>query len=299
MRPITPQPGYTADDLKALLATKRFIYVDCYTFQNKDGVTLRYSTAQRDVNIFASVADGHPAAYTSKEVKVSGIKVEVGVGVEVDEQELDLTYSPTQPYQGIPFAEALLVGRFDGATIRRDRYFSAGWGTPWVGGVPFFIGRTSSLDKVGRSGATMKVKSDLVLFDTQMPRKVYQTGCLHTFGDPGCTINRALFTTAGLTFTGSTDSVILWAGATAVMEKGTIQMVDLGGATQVRTIDDVVVGSVLKLASPLDFDPGAGVHFLAVQGCLKTYAACGDYNNQQNYQGFPFIPVAETASGSL
>lgn len=299
MRPITAQPGFTGADLLALLATKRFIYVDCYTINNKDGISLYYTTAQRAVDIDASVEAGTPVSYTSRDTKVSGLSSETSVGITVDEQELHFGYTAGQKYQGIPYAQALLTGRFDGAIVRRDRYFAENWGSPWVGGVPMFVGFTSTLDKVGRSAATFKVKSVLVKFDTNMPRKVMQSGCLHVFGDPGCTIDRGLYQTAGNTLAGTTDSIMFWAGATAKMKNGIVQVVDLGGATEVRTIDSVDVGVALNLSYPLDFVPSVGAAFVAGEGCDHTYARCGEFSNQANYQGFPFVPVAETASGSV
>lgn len=299
MKPVTAQPGYTAADLIALLATKRFTWIDAYTFINKDGVTLCYSTAKRNIQVTNPVAGGPPVVYTSREVKVSGLDVDVSVGVEVDEQEMKLDYSPTQNYQGLPFSQALMNGKFDGGVVRRDRYFRADWDSPVIAGVPMFVGNVSTLDKVGRSESTMKVKSDCTVFELQMPHKVYTPGCLHVFGDPGCGIDRTAFSTSGTTLAGSTDSIINWAGATELMAKGTIQILDLGGATEIRTIDDVVVGSQLLLSSPLDFEPAVGTSFVAIQGCLRTYAACGTYANTANYLGFPFVPVAETASGSV
>lgn len=295
MRPITPQPGYTEDDLKALLATKRFAFTDCFTILNKDLEVLRYCTTAKDVEIENPV-DGEPGPviFNSKTVLVSGLKLEIGVGVEVDEQTMRMDFPQDAEYRGLPFPTAIRYGRFDGGTIRRDRYFCERLGEPWIAGCPLFVGKTSTADKIGRSFAELKVKSDLVLLKMPMPRKLFQPQCLHTLFDPGCGLDKTAFEQTGTTETGSTASVINWAGATAGLVAGTVYVEDAGGVTLVRTIESVS-GHAVTLTYPLDFVPPVGTHFKMYPGCVRTFARCGDFSNTANYQGFPFIPVAETA----
>lgn len=295
MRPITAQPGYTEQDTKDLLATKQFAYTDCFSVFNKDLEILRWCTTQKDVVIETPV-DGEtgPATFTSKQVLVSGLKLEIGVGVEVDEQTMRMDFPSGLEYRGLPYPTAIRYGRFDGGTIRRDRYFTDKLGNPWMGGVPLFVGKTSTAEKIGRSFAELKVKSDLVLLKMPMPRKLFQPQCLHTLFDPGCGLEKAAYEQSGTTESGSTASIIKWSGATAGLKAGTIYIEDAGGVTLVRTIESVS-GSNIALTYPLDFTPMTGTHFKAYPGCVRTYARCGEFGNQANYQGFPFVPVAETA----
>jgi len=293
MRPITPQPGYTEQDLHDLLATKRFIYVDCYTMSNKDGRVLLYSSAQKDVDIKTPVAGGMGVVYSSKRVKVSGLKLETGVGVEIDEQSMHLDFGPDEMYVTMKFAAALRYGRFDGGSVRRDRYFAASWGN-WVAGVPMFVGKVSSLDKLGRSFADLKVKSDLVLLSTPMPRKLFDPSCLHTLFDPGCGLNKADYVSAGTVGAGATAVVIPWSSSSSQFSYGTFEVDDQAGATLVRTID-LATDSELVLSYPLEFAPGEGTNFRAYPGCIRSYERCGEFNNTQHFQGFPFVPVSETA----
>lgn len=298
MRPVFPQPGYTEADIHALLASKRFVYVDCFTIVSTDGHTLRYSTAQKNVDVFP-IDDPDaivPVTFTSKEVKISGLKTVIGVGVEVDEQEMKLDYSATQEYQGQAFSTAILRGRFDGANIRRDRYFCAKWGAPLIGGTTMFIGKTSTADSVGRSSATIKVKSDLVLLSMNMPRKLFQPMCNWTVFDLNCGLNRDDYTQYGITAGGSTSSLIIPTGITGTgnFVNGVIHIEDADAVIEVRTIKDVVGGNFV-LAYPLDFEPGSGVHFSCYPGCNRTYGRCGEYGNQARYQAFEFVPKAETA----
>jgi len=296
VRPITPQPGFTESDLITLLATREFIFVEAYTILTKDQGVRRYSTAQKDVDIQIPV-DGAagPVVFTSRQVQLSGIRTEMGVGVEVDEQTLNLAFPETLTYiPGLPFSQAIRLGRFDGATVRRDRYFRKDWISHWVGGVPMFVGKVSSIDRFSRSNAQLKVKSDLALLNTPMPRKLMQATCLHTLFDPGCGLYKLAYQTAGVVGSGSTIDTIYWSGANSGFALGTIEIEDAGGVTIVRTIDRVDTG-VLYLASPLESIPIVGMNFKAYPGCNRTYARCNDFNNRPNYQGFPFVPTAETA----
>lgn len=48
--------------------------------------------------------------------------------------------------------------------------------------------------------------------------------------------------------------------------------------------------------SPLPFPPNAGDTFIAYPGCDKTQATCSSkFNNLANFEGFPYVPVPETA----
>ena len=298
MRPIFPQPGHTEQDLHDLLQGRRFIYVDCFTIRAKDGSVLRYSTAQRDVRVIP-VDDPDavlPVTYTSNQVKVSGLKTVIGIGVEVDEQDLQLDYSPSQEYMGQPFSAAIRRGRLDGAIIRRDRYFARKWGTGWIAGTPMFVGRMSSVDRVGRSAATIKVKSHLVLLNMNMPRKLFQPQCNWTLFDPGCGLDRDDYTQLGQIDAQSTSSMVYVSGIQGIenFKYGVMQIQDGDAFTEIRTIKNVG-GNFFELSYPLDFVPSAGTPFSCYPGCIRTYERCGDYNNRHRFQAFEFVPQAETA----
>lgn len=310
MRPVYPQPGHTEAEIHALLATKKFVFADCLTITTLGGDTLRYTTAQKTVSVYPLFDPSAPlkSDYTSNAVKISGLKTTIGIGVEVDEQDLQFDYNADQKYMGIPFSQALARGKFDGAGIRRDRYFAEVWGymnsstgvevpTDFIGGTPMFIGKFSNVRDAGRSSATITVKSDLVLMNIQMPRKLYQPSCTHTLFDSGCLLDREDFRVPGLTETGSTASRIKWSSITNDYKFGTMHFFDEAGVLQVRTIEDVDFGNKIAILSlPLDYNPGAGRPFDAFVGCIRTLARCQELNNEEHFQAFPFVPVAETAN---
>lgn len=296
MRPVTLQPGFSLSDFTDLLATRRFVFVDCYTIENKDGQTLRSSTGQKTALISNPVSgEGSETAYPVNGVKIGGLTLNIGIGADVDEQNLQIDYSDTQNYLGQPFGSALLIGRFDGAMVRRDRYFAPEWGTPWVGGVPLFVGRSSSPDKVGRSSANLRIKSETVLLDLPMPKNVYSTQCQHIVFDPGCTLEKALFAVAGVVGIGATSTVLPWTGGTSSFTGGTVQVEDGLGVVYVRTIREYSDGA-LRLYEPLPGPPEVGTNFVAFPGCNRTRDRCiALQGHDDNWRAYPFVPVPETA----
>lgn len=294
MRPIIPQPGYVEADVTLMLASRQFAFADCYTIQPRYGDPILLTTSGKKVTVVP--IDGvSPTDYLSPgNLQVSGLRLKVGVGTEVDEQDMGISYDQTAQAWGIPWGRAIRLGRLDGATISRDRFFSKNWDSPWVGGIPLFRGKISSVDSITRAGANVKVKSDLVLLNTNMPRDLYQPGCVHTLYDPGCGLDRGDFKQDGIAESGSTSQVINWAGATEDLSLGMIHMDTPEGVTLVRTIRKATT-TQLFLAYPLDFTPETGTAFEAYPGCSRTYERCGELSNQEHFKGFPFLPVAETA----
>lgn len=301
MRTIFPQPGKTAQQLKDLLASKQFIFADCFTIYPKVGDPLRYTTAQRRVDVYPNDAPAAIQYFYSDRVKVSGLQMRAGIGVEVDEQTLIMDFDKDYVYYGMSMAQAIKFGRLDGSTVRRDRYFAPNWGTPnspidWIGGVPMFQGRFSTVERVSRSSAEFKVKSHLLLLNMQMPRNLYQAMCNNTFGDVVCGVNRQALEVATTVGAGSDALTIYTAAAAANMKYGTAHFQDQYNVTQIRTIKEVIVGSRVILAAPLDFAPGIGEVIKLYPGCPRTFEACRDlYNNTSQFRGFPAVPTPETA----
>jgi hypothetical protein len=300
MRPITPQPGFTESDLTDLLASRQFIYADCYTIIPKTGDPQRYTSAQRDVSVIP-LDDAQRRTYAAGKVLIDGLLIKTSVGVEVDEQEITLDYSDQPDYQNhMTWAQALLRGRLDGAHLRRDRFFASSWGSPWVAGVPMFLGLVSSLTAVGRQSATVSVKSDLVLLDVQMPRDLFEPNCKNTWGDDACGLDQSDFATAGTIGASPTRSIIPWSGSSTDFTLGKIHISSGDSVTRVRTISRADA-SYLYLSYPLDFDPVEGNNFTAYPNCRRLKDNCityhGDPDWRTRFKGFPFVPVAETAIG--
>lgn len=298
MRVVIPQPGYTAQDTHDLLATKRFSYVECFTINPIGQSPILLSSGQRKVRVVPiDTPMGLPVAYGDNTLLIQGLKMKGAIGVEVDEQSMQLLFAPTRTYMGLPIAEAIRLGRFDGCVITRDRFFGPDWNT-WIGGTRMFQGRFSTVDNVSRSQATFKIKSRLLVLTTQMPKDVYQAGCSWTFGDNGCGIDRSTYEIISTAGASSTRIRVNCAAVLAEHQMGTVNMDDANNFTQVRSIKAVSPGNWFEVVYPFDQEVTTGANLRLYPGCARTYEgpnSCETYNNQDQYRGFPFIPVAETA----
>lgn len=299
MREITPQPGFTALEVEGVMESGQYVYTDCFTIYPLQGDALRYTTYQRDISVLPLDGGATRQLFYGNRLLIKGLRVNASVGIEVDEQELNLDYTNDLYFQNqLSWAQALLLGRLDGATIRRDR-FIANSNRVWMGGFPMFRGLVSTLKTVGRASATMNVKSDLVLLNVQMPRDLWEANCKNTLGDPICGINLEDYAVLGTVGSGSTRNYLVWSGVSSDYALGKIHIANGDSTTRVRTISRVD-GSGIYLSYPLDFDPEDGLSFTAYPGCDRTMDRCPFFHPtdwQKFFKGFPYIPVAETAVG--
>ena len=298
MRDIYLQPGYSESDFTALMDSRVFVYADCYTVVMASGSTSLYTAAQYDTQVAANIDTSTPAVYYANDLLIEGLKFRIGIGVDVDEQQITFKYNPDTPapISGQTVAAALHRGAYDGARIIKDRYYAADWGRPWIAGVRLFSGRVGSISSIGRTEASLSVRSDLALLNIDMPRNVFQEVCNHTLFDSGCGKVKSSYAVTGTVGAGSTRSKINWTGAirTPPLDLGTITIASATAAQYVRTIRKATATG-LELAYPLDFDPVVGTSFTAYPGCPRTYASCQTFANTANFKGFPYVPVVESA----
>lgn len=304
-RPITAQPGYVVADTENLLAGRQFVFADVFKITLVDGNhKYYYTTAQQNVSV-VPLDDPMRVLYLADQVQIQGLRFSLGVGVEVDEQTVTLAYHEADTILGVPFAEALRRGYLDGASIKRDRFFAANWGSPttaFVGGIPMFHGRVSSLDSIGRTEGKVKVKSEMVLLDIDMPKHLWQATCLNTWGDLNCGVNQDTYSVIYTLTVNATTTFIPWPAASHTYDLGKIHVMDGYSVTHVRSIRNIQPGVGLQLSYPLPFAPVAGNDVTIWPGCgrttdgtpgCKTYWGGTDYVD--HFRGYPFVPVAETA----
>jgi hypothetical protein len=299
VRTIQPETGFTEADVKAVIASRQFIFTDCFTITAPNGDKIRCCSTQQDV-IVIPWGGGVKVTFTSKGVKVSGVRTVCQAGVEVDEQEAQIDFDTSMLFQGISIPRAFMWGRFDGGSLTRDRYFAQSWGvnnapTVWMGGTRMYAGKIADIDEIGRSYVKFKTRSDLGLLNINVPTTLFQPSCRNAIYDLGCKLDRTAHQTNGFMGAGSTNTTINWTGALAKHALGTIYIVDVSGVTLVRTIRKVNPGVSLTLAYPLEVNPTAGQAFAVYEGCDRSYTRCGVLGNQANFRGYPFVPTEETA----
>ena len=271
-------------------------FAECFTFYTANGQTFYYTNLDVPVQIGT-------AYFYANSVRVEGMKFKLSIGLSADEQSITCYANLTDTVNGVPFMQALRKGVFDGGYVQRQRAFfdPAAWPpAPGVapvalGSVQLFYGRVSTIGEIGRTQATMSVKSLPILLDIGMPRNCYQPSCSHTLFDGGCGLLKSSFQSSGTFGAGSSLVAAVWAGADPKYVHGTLEV-----TSGVDIYDQVTVGGsgsgVLNLARPLRFMPAIGDTFNVTWGCDHTQTTCDvKFLNKKNFRGFPYVPPAETA----
>jgi hypothetical protein len=300
VRKVTLQPSYTLADFNALLATGQFVIANCFTITANQGAVVRLTDAQEDVSI-VGWNDVSRYTYSARKVVIHGLKAESTMGTQVSEQDISIAYDANALFQNWkPWAQAMLLGRLDGALIARDWAVAPAWGQPYVGVARMFSGYVAELDSVGRTLAKLKVRSDLERLAVQMPRDLFLPRCKNVFGDFRCGVDLNTVAQLGTVGAGATRTTIPWTGASTAYGLGKLHITNGDTVTRVRTIRKADATN-LYLSYPLDFDPTAGLQFTAYPGCTRLLTGangCQTYHPsdyQSRFGGYPFVPVAETA----
>jgi hypothetical protein len=294
--------------LDALLATDSFVQADLYTFTlANNGPVLRYTLADTDISYSGAtwVHDG-PLIGT-------GSKGHWKRGLDVDTWQCSIMPRATDPITGAAYPDSIgsaswlaaaRAGALNGALVTIDRAYFPTWpafprpiAIQPTGVLRWFGGRPASID-VGRTQCQITLNSHLELLDTQMPRRLFQPGCINTLFDVGCTLNAAAYATSGTINAASNSAVIVatigtpsWTGTFAL---GRIKMTSGANAGFSRSIR-LASSPNFTLLSPFPFPLASGDTFSAWPGCDKTLATCTVFGNAANFGGTPYVPIPETA----
>ena len=189
----------------------------------------------------------------------------------------------------ITFLEAMWLGQFDGALVQLERAFMPTYGDTSPGTVILFAGRVSDID-CSRTGVDLRCRSHLELLNIQMPRRLWQSSCTHTFGDAMCQFDRTGLQETFACLEGSTSTSIATGVApspSTLYDQGTIVGVGGANAGSSRTISQLADGYVsvrkafLSAVVPGDL-------FQLLPGCDRTFATCTSvFNNAVHFGGFP------------
>jgi uncharacterized phage protein (TIGR02218 family) len=168
-----------------------------------------------------------------------------------------------------------------------------------VGALHWFSGRVAESD-VDRYAARVTAVSDVELLDVQVPRDVYQPGCLNTLGDSLCGVTLAALAVTG-TASGpsSADRTTVphsLPQAAGHFDLGIMTMTGGANTGQRRTVRRHTTGQ-LQVLQPWPLPVVAGDSFSVRPGCDKTQGTCTTkFSNLARFRGMPYIPVAETVT---
>ncbi len=281
-----------------LLASRQFYSADLYQFSLVGGGQLYYCGGDTDIvwDGFTWTAGGTIGPYFDR--KDNKAKCHWKVGVEVDTLVFDVLPG-TSTVIGSPFLSAVRQGVFDGAELTLYRAFMPTYGNVAAGTVIMFVGRVAEIDG-GRAIATFSVNSHLELLNLNMPRNLYQSGCVNTLYDNACTLSSANYSVTGSATTGSTTSVIntTLTQATGYFDLGVVTFTSGANNGLSRTIKNYIQGlpGTLSLILPLPVVPSIGDTFLVAAGCDKQQTTCqSKFSNLANFRGFPYVPENSTA----
>jgi uncharacterized phage protein (TIGR02218 family) len=159
-----------------------------------------------------------------------------------------------------------------------------------------FVGRVAEID-AGRSLATFSVNSHLELLNLNMPRNLYQSGCVNTLYDANCTLNQASFAVAG-TLSNVTSPATFNATLSqpaGFFNLGSITFTSGANAGLSRTVKSWGANTI-NLIAPFPVAPAIGDGFNIYPGCDKSQATCSaKFGNLKNFRGFPYVPENSTA----
>lgn len=269
---------------------------ELFTITLADNVTqFLWTTFDRNLTYSGST-------WTALGVLIKRNRMTVRNTVEVPELEIAITALDSVQLKGLNLKTAIHNGIFDGARITHYRVFMPSPGDTSLGLVTMFVGRMSQA-VLTASGVTFTAKGDNVLMNQQAPRNLYQTTCLHTFCDPGCTLLQPNYTTTNTVGASPTTIFVPWGSVPATPSLyilGTITFnsgVCIGQVRTIRNADNTGV----YLTYPTYGTPSPADTTSLLMGCARTLTACQTHtdkngnpvNNQTNFRGYPFIPQVE------
>lgn len=278
--------------LVALLNSGKPIqYADLYTITLTNGTVYRWTSERFPITGNGNTWTVGPALYRGK--------VRWTLGTSVDDLDVTITDNVGTTIGGVGIMASIRAGGLLGATLQVDRcYWGVGQTLP-VGALFVFSGTVGEI-KGGRHSVDLKVNSPLALLDTQLPRELWQAGCLNTVYDAACTLAVATFSVTATTTTASDATRTAFqtnlAQAGGYFNQGyAIGLTGANAGFQRAIKTHSSSGGVLVSASPWPFAVGIGDTFTVVPGCDGTQSTCTNkFANVIHFRGQPYIPTANT-----
>lgn len=223
------------------------------------------------------------------------------IGVEVSELEITMQGGDGVVVSGKPLGQFAREGGFDGAVVEVRRDFAEGWENASCGSLNMFTGRVGEAQVTGTE-VVISLKSMIEMLNVQMPRNVYQAGCLHTLYAPGCNVTAASYEVdLSVGPSGNTRFTAVLQDAvqeTGYYELGTIECLTGLNTGEKRTVKRYVLDGtdgIFRVAVPWPYIPEFTDVFRVKPGCDKRHETCDTkFGNLSNFRGFPVIPVPES-----
>jgi len=274
-----------------LNSSNQFYMAEIYTFTLSNNSVLRYTSLDVDVSYNGNT-------FSSQGLLIKRGKITQTIGVEVGELDLEV-YPTTANIGNDAWLPAARNGALDGASVLLQRLFYSDWNSNAVGSANFFFGNVSDIDPIGRTKASIKVKSILELLSVPWPLHLYEAPCQWPLYANGCGLNKTSFTVSGNVVGNNSNTSVVYTNmnqANNYFDLGVISFNsgNLNGTR--RTIKSFAdANNAVTLIVPLPTAPGNGATFTIYPGCDHKKTTCNNtFTNSNNFRGMPYIPVSET-----
>lgn len=276
--------------LTFLNSAKQVIMVDLFTFELRNGQTLRYCTHSSPVTFAGLTWLPAPAGLTRS-------KIRWATGVEVDTLDIVFQADSSILIGSVPLMAAAVKAQFDNARVTLARLFMSDWNTP-VDAVTLFQGSTAPAEAL-RTALRLTVKSALDGLNVQIPADVFQVPCVHKLYDSGCGVNVATYRVTGTVAAINADGSLALglAQADKYFQMGALKFTSGQNTGLTRTVKSYAGGTVY-LTSPFPFPVALGDAFTITPGCdkIRTGDCTNKFANTARFTAFEFIPAPETAA---
>lgn len=288
--------------MAALFAARRWYTAKLFTFALQDGTVYRFCSGDQDLVVSGLTysCGGTTGPYFEKADKKATTKR--SIGTSVDQMVFDVIPGAWAP-EGLPFSLAVRFGLFDGADFTYQRINMGTPGDTSAGAILMFGGLVGEID-YSNSAAQFTINSYLDILNIQMPRNVYQAGCLNTLFDVSCTLAQASFLNTGAVSGGVSPSAsafavsgVAAAAPTGYFNLGKVQFTSGKNAGVWRAVQSHSAGppATLTVFPPFGFVPVLGDTLAAYPGCDKTQSTCTNkFANLANFRAMPFTPQVQT-----
>ncbi|MET3134611.1 putative phage protein (TIGR02218 family) [Oxalobacteraceae bacterium GrIS 1.11] len=282
MRDATPR-------LVAILDSATFVKCNLFHLTLASGIDYFWTDADVDI-----VANGR--IYDSGGPSIQGAKYNLVRGMQVSTLELRVLVAPKDLIAGVPWFLATRSGALKNAEVVIEKAFMPAWGQPaeTLGIFRGYVNESADAEQE----VTLSVVSDSNRLNTQIPRAIFQAGCMRTLYDAGCGLPRASYSVT------STAQAVPNRYSFAIdlpQPDGYFSLGELiftsGPNAGVRRSVKAHRQGMIELSYPLVFDLAAGDSFIVRAGCDRTRGpnGCAKFGNLANFKGTPYIPPPEVA----
>ncbi|MDC5503119.1 DUF2163 domain-containing protein [Acinetobacter baumannii] len=277
--------------LIALLDANQFIMADLYTITTIQGIEYRYTNYDFDLTVGGKV-------FSSQGLIISREGISLSLGIEVDNLSITIGTNESTKFGEVPVTQAFHNGVLDGARFKLERIFMDAQ-TPTdtsAGTLVLFEGRIVE-PEFDRYEIKASVVSDVDGLKLQMPRNLYQPGCLNTLFDSACGLRSADFAVNTTIAANSTPNRILCelSQPQGWFTQGVVEFLEGVNIGIKRTVRLHETGALL-LTLPLLEMPAIGEAIRVYPGCDKRLETCSNrFNNRARFRGSPYVPVPETS----